>query len=134
MTEGRKLAAAFRSGDLALEPVIRRILARHPDKKRVLLISDQFEELFTLCHDPDEQRDYPNLLFDAVQRGRDNSHPFALALTLRADFVGQALAYRPFADALQNSDIKLGPMTREELGRAIENRPACKASSSSRGW
>lgn len=121
LTEGRKLAAAFRSGDLALEPVIRRILARHPDKKRVLLISDQFEELFTLCHDPDEQRDYPNLLFDAVQRGRDNSHPFALALTLRADFVGQALAYRPFADALQNSDIKLGPMTREELGRAIEN-------------
>ncbi|MBK9053649.1 MAG: hypothetical protein IPL78_22925 [Chloroflexi bacterium] len=86
-----------------------------------MLISDQFEELFTLCHDPDEQRDYPNLLFDAVQRGRDDSYPFALALTLRADFVGQALAYRPFADALQNSDIKLGPMTREELGRAIEN-------------
>ncbi|MEK0196119.1 hypothetical protein WME70_32580, partial [Microcoleus anatoxicus PTRS1] len=44
-------------------------------------------------------------------------------LTLRADFLGQALSYRPFADALQDADVKLGPMNREELNRAI-SQPA----------
>jgi WD40 repeat protein len=50
---------------------------------------------------------------------------FSLILTLRADFMGQALTDRPFADALQEADVKLGPMTRGELGRAIES-PAAK--------
>ena len=36
-------------------------------------------------------------------------------LTLRGDFVGKALAYRPLSDRLQAAQINLGPMTREEL-------------------
>ncbi len=46
-------------------------------------------------------------------------------LTLRADFLGHALSYRPLADGLQNADVKLGPMNREELQRAIA-QPAQK--------
>ena len=42
---------------------------------------------------------------------------------MRADFMGQALAYRPFADALQEADLLLGPMNRDELHAAVE-RPA----------
>ncbi len=37
--------------------------------------------------------------------------------------MGQALSYRPFADALQYADLKLGPMNREELKAAVE-KPA----------
>jgi hypothetical protein len=37
--------------------------------------------------------------------------------------MGQALADRSFSEALQKADVKLGPMTREELTLAIE-RPA----------
>jgi hypothetical protein len=44
---------------------------------------------------------------------------------LRADFVGQALTYRPFTDALQQADLKLGPMNPTELWAAI-NKPAEK--------
>jgi hypothetical protein len=44
-------------------------------------------------------------------------------LTLRADFFGHASSYRPFADALQDSDLILGPMNRKELQDAIE-KPA----------
>ena len=47
----------------------------------------------------------------------------SLILTLRADFYGQALLYRPFADALQNHIKNLGRMNREELRQAII-RPA----------
>ncbi len=48
-----------------------------------------------------------------------------MILTLRADCMKYALAYRPFADALQDNTLHLGPMTREELQRAIE-KPAEK--------
>jgi len=37
----------------------------------------------------------------------------------RGDFVGKALAYRPLSDRLQDTQINLGPMTREELECAI---------------
>ena len=43
-----------------------------------------------------------------------------IILTLRADFWGQALSYRPFLDVLENADIKLGLMNREELRMVIE--------------
>ena len=46
-----------------------------------------------------------------------------LILTLRADFYGHALRYRPLADALQSHVENLGPMNREELQAAI-CRPA----------
>lgn len=39
--------------------------------------------------------------------------------------MGNALSYRPFADLLQNADIKLGAMNREELSQVIE-KPADK--------
>jgi hypothetical protein len=44
---------------------------------------------------------------------------------MRTDFLGNALSYRPFADLLQNPDIKLGAMNREELSQVIE-KPADK--------
>ncbi len=49
----------------------------------------------------------------------------ALLQTLRADFMGQALAYRPFADTMQKAALMLGPMTREEL-RSVIVQPAEK--------
>ena len=39
---------------------------------------------------------------------------------MRADFLGQALQHRELADALQEHTLLLGPMTRSELQRAIE--------------
>ncbi len=43
-----------------------------------------------------------------------------MVLTLRGDFVGRALGYRPLADRLQDRQVNLGPMTREELAEVIE--------------
>jgi DNA polymerase III delta subunit len=46
-----------------------------------------------------------------------------IVLILRGDFLSKALAYRPLSDRLQDAQINLGPMTREELERAIR-KPA----------
>jgi hypothetical protein len=42
-----------------------------------------------------------------------------VTITLRGDFVGSALAYRLLSDRLQDAQINLGPLTREELEYAI---------------
>lgn len=86
---------------------------------RLLLVADQFEELYTLCQDESERRVFLDRLLEAV----DYRLNFCLVITLRADFFGQALSYRPFADALQYADLKLGPMNREEMEQAI-SKPA----------
>jgi hypothetical protein len=86
-----------------------------------LLVADQFEELYTLCPDEHLQAAFVDELLrtvEASRRSRDGSA--VILLTLRADFMGQALAHRPFADALQEASLMLGPMTRQELRTAIE--------------
>jgi WD40 repeat protein/serine/threonine protein kinase len=126
LVEIRKMGSALKNGELELDDVLGRIGKSQVNDKRQLLVVDQFEELYTLCTDLEIRRKYPNVLFQAIAASRDRQDfDFTLVLTLRADFMGQALANRPFADALQDSDIKLGPMTRAELGRAIES-PAGK--------
>ncbi|MEA5506387.1 CHAT domain-containing protein [Halotia wernerae UHCC 0503] len=86
---------------------------------RLLLIADQFEELYTLVREPQIRQVFLDRLLEATKKFPD----LTLVITLRADFVGQALSYRPFADALQYADLKLGPMNREELTAAVE-KPA----------
>jgi WD40 repeat protein len=84
-----------------------------------ILIADQFEELYTLCEDAERQR-FLDLLLTATQK----APAFTLVLTLRADFYGHALSYRPLSDALQGAVYNLGPMSREEMRSLIEQPAA----------
>jgi WD40 repeat protein len=92
--------------------------------RHLLLVVDQFEEIYTLCSDSEVRRQFLDQLLSVIVERSVQSEPrIVLLLTMRADFMGQALAYRPFADALQQSAMLLGPMNREELRSAIE-KPA----------
>jgi hypothetical protein len=119
LLEINKLATALRQGDLRLRDVVARILEKKSGE-RFLLVVDQFEELYTLCRDARERLLFLDSLLEAVERTPN----FTLVLTLRADFLGQALSYRPFGDALQYADLKLSPMNREELLAAVEQPAA----------
>ncbi|MBN1955416.1 MAG: protein kinase [Anaerolineae bacterium] len=127
LVETRRLAASLDEGTLPLSDVVERVLAKESGTERLLLVVDQFEELYTLCPEPEERQRFTAALLEAVtqENGKDASPPFVLALTLRADFMGQALTDRSFAEALQRADVKLGPMTPVELTEAIE-RPAAQ--------
>jgi WD40 repeat protein/DNA-binding SARP family transcriptional activator len=121
-----ELAATLSEGDVPLLDVVERALERSPGARRALLLVDQFEELYTLCPEPETRRRFVDVLLAAVRAAEGRGElAFVLSLTLRADFMGQALAHRPFADALQEASLMLGPMTRDELQAAIE-RPAEK--------
>ncbi|MCW5316503.1 hypothetical protein GTQ43_22595 [Nostoc sp. KVJ3] len=112
--EAGKLACGLRSQQVAAHTVLSRILSEN-DNKRLLLVVDQFEELYASCSDIQERQLFLNQLLEAANLV-DN---FTLLLTLRADFLGYALLDYRFANALQNADLKLAPMNREELQQAI---------------
>ncbi|MCP4420134.1 MAG: hypothetical protein GY805_26315 [Chloroflexi bacterium] len=113
LAQTKNLANRLRAGELTLADILPDILAQQADDTRLLLIADQFEELYTLCPDGKTRHRFLDLLLDNTP---DSTHA---VLTLRADFMGQALAYPPLVATLQNNDIKLGPMTPNELRRAI---------------
>jgi WD40 repeat protein/DNA-binding SARP family transcriptional activator len=124
LIESGRLAEALAAGELDLCDVLEPALQIGSRTHRLLLVVDQFEELYTLCPEAEVRRRFVDALLAAAERsGRRREPCLALLLNLRADFMGQALAHRPFADALQEASLLLGPMDRDELGAAIE-KPA----------
>jgi WD40 repeat protein len=120
-----KVADSLRQGPLTLQSVGERILEKDGTGAQLLLIADQFEELYTLCSSEPERQRFLDVLLALIGAASGGTNTrLRLALTLRADFVAHALAHRAFADALQDADIKLGPMTRGELQEAIEGPAA----------
>ncbi len=115
-----RLAESLKKGEVKLHQVASQILENQPNK-RLLLVVDQFEELYTQYQNKEEQQHFIDTLLLAV-----NQKSITLVFTLRADFYGYVLSYRPFSDALEKFAHKpLGLMSTEELKTAIE-QPALK--------
>jgi DNA-binding SARP family transcriptional activator len=126
LVETRRLAEALHFGELPLSDVLARILQKQDSARHLLLAVDQFEEVYTLCAGPEGREAFLDVLLQAVQwLEKQPKAPCTILLTMRADFMEQALACRPLADALQDGVLILGPMTHGELRRAVEN-PAGK--------
>jgi WD40 repeat protein len=115
MREAMGLASDFQQGRITVQQVISQILERNPGK-RLLLVADQFEELYTLCQVKEERERFADELLAIITQEN-----ITLIFTLRADFYGYVLSYRPFRDALETHTPKLlSSMKREELQQAIE--------------
>jgi WD40 repeat protein len=85
-----------------------------PARDAGLLVIDQFEEAFTLCRDEEERREFIERLLDAAERGTP------VLVALRADFYGHCATYPRLAAAFKHRQELVGPMSEEELRRAIE--------------
>src|SRR6516165_3169468 len=107
------------AGGVTLPNVLGACRARNPGK-RILVIADQFEEVFTLVEDEAVRGRFIDTLLSGFTPHADGGPPqICLVLTLRADFYGAVLLYQPLADALQGHVENLGPMSRDELREAI---------------
>ena len=93
---------------------IRRILA-HDEQAQLLLVIDQFEELFTLV-DAERRGFFLDSLLEAVA---DPQSPLRVVVTLRADFYDRPLQYEPTAALFKAHTELVLPLTREELAQAI---------------
>ncbi|MBW4623147.1 MAG: caspase family protein [Cyanosarcina radialis HA8281-LM2] len=82
----------------------------------VVLVIDQFEELFTLASAADREK-FLELLLGALEFAKDK---FKLVITLRADFIAPCLEIPLIAAALQDSSLLLPPqLTTEDYRRVI---------------
>ena len=78
----------------------------------LLIVVDQFEEIFTACRDEVEQHRFIAAICALAG-------PAVVLLALRADFYDRALRYPELARALQEHQVVVVPMSRHEVRRAI---------------
>jgi class 3 adenylate cyclase len=103
-----------------LELTIRRALADEPDEVKLLLVVDQFEEIFALCHDEEERGRFIDALLYAVEAEEGRA---LVVPTIRADFYGRCADY-PRLAACMSDGLLVGPMSEEELRATIEEPAA----------
>lgn len=86
------------------------------------VIVDQFEEIFTLCHDAAERARFIDLLLTA----RQPESRLRVLLAVRGDFYGRCAEHRELADALRDANLLTAAMSRTELRDAVV-KPATAA-------
>ena len=84
---------------------------------------DQFEEVFTLCHDLQERQRFIGALLTAARAANGRCR---VVLGVRADFYAHCTAYTELVEALRDSQVIVGPMTIDELRLAI-SQPAVRS-------
>ncbi len=125
IAQTRQLTGYFQNNTVLLSDVFTQIQHNYP-QDRILLIADQFEELYTLCRDEQTRRQFLDSLLNAFE-SPTHKPPYSTVLvtTMRTDFLGNVLSYPPLADVLRTGDIKIRSMNTEELTEVIE-KPAQK--------
>jgi WD40 repeat protein/DNA-binding SARP family transcriptional activator len=84
---------------------------------RLVLVVDQFEEVFTSCRDQREQAAFLAALTAAGQAADGYA---SVVLVVRADYYGHCATDRTLAELLAADHVLVGPMTTDELRRAIQ--------------
>jgi hypothetical protein len=114
------LDATLRRGSLGLIDAVR--MARIPPDDNVLIVVDQFEELFRfqrsrhIANAHDEAVAFVKLLLDGVAQ---QELPIYVVLTMRSDFIGDCMSYPGLPEAINDSVYLVPRMTRDELRSAI---------------
>jgi energy-coupling factor transporter ATP-binding protein EcfA2 len=120
--ESRRLSDLLQNRKVPLADVFKRIQENHP-QDRVLLIADQFEEIYTLCDDKQVRLDFLSLILTWLKSSDTWRNPPITVVTMRIDFYSNVLRNSTLADVFRNSDIKIRSMNHEELRDIIE-KPA----------
>lgn len=96
--------------------------ARMPEDDNLLVVVDQFEELFRFKHSVQIERSgdhaqaFVKLLLEA---SRDEDVPVYVVLTMRSDFIGNCTEFPGLAEATNQGQYLVPRMTREERRQAV---------------
>ncbi len=115
------ISTVLRSSSLGLVEVIRQL--KSTDYQNILILVDQFEELFryrrleAATSDLDESSAFINLLLEAVHQFDE---PIYVSLTMRSDFIGECALYPDLTQMINDSHYLIPQMTRDQKRLAIE--------------
>jgi energy-coupling factor transporter ATP-binding protein EcfA2 len=118
---GILLEVTLRHSGLGLIEAVR--LAGLPSRENILIIIDQFEELFRFAgigaeaRHEDDANAFVKLLLEAVTQ---TELPIYVAITMRSEFIGDCARFRDLPEAVTGSPYLIPWMTREQRRMAIE--------------
>ena len=119
-TDRAMLEVTLRRGSLGIVDAVR--YARIPSRDNLLIVVDQFEELFRfrrnrlIENSRDEAISFVRLLLEA---SRQSALPIYVVLTMRSDFIGDCIDYPDLPEAVNNGQYLVPRMTRDEVRLAI---------------
>jgi tetratricopeptide (TPR) repeat protein len=114
------LEATLQRGALGLVDAVRQ--ARTPPQDNILIVVDQFEELFRFrqsrrgSNSRDEAVAFVKLLLEAAQQ---DEVPIYIVMTMRSDFIGECMEFPGLPEAINSGQYLVPRMTRDELRSAI---------------
>jgi len=110
------VAAILRRGPRGLEEVLAE--ARLPEGTSLLVIVDQFEEIFRFRRhgDPAEAAAFVNLL---LHTAASKQHPVYVVLTMRSDYLGDCAVFPGLPEALNDAQFLVPRLSRTQLETAI---------------
>ena len=103
-------------------PILISLIEEEEHEQPIVLVVDQFEEIFTLCRGSqekeEERKQFLDCLFGAVDALQGN---LRLIITLRADFLGKCLeqSYGNLAERIKSNRVDMTPLTEAELDEVI---------------
>ncbi len=107
------LLGQLRDGKRGVLRGVRRCL--RSDDDRLLVVIDQFEEVFTAA-----SADDAHAFLDALAvAAEDPTSPLKLVITLRADFFHRPLEHPTFARLMKDTVVEVIPLAGDEMERAI---------------
>ncbi|MBW4631676.1 MAG: WD40 repeat domain-containing protein [Iphinoe sp. HA4291-MV1] len=110
----------LRRGALGLVEVVQQ--ARKPSHENLLIVVDQFEELFRFKQNSprkdsgEEAAAFVKLLLEGTQQ---QELPIYVVLTMRSDFLGDCAQFRDLPEAINDSQYLIPRLTRDQLRAAI---------------
>ena len=123
VTPPKNLLSRLRENEYGLLRAAQHILSTAEDPDRpteLVLVIDQFEEVFTLVEDQAIRSHFLDSLTTAIL---DPNSQIRVIITLRADFIDRPLQYVDFGELVRRRTAFVLPLTPEELEQAIR-RPA----------
>jgi WD40 repeat protein len=124
----RRAEMLLRDGGTGLSHLVRASLmsAKHGRNSRLLLIIDQFEEVFTLCQGVQAERDRQSFFNSLITALREIGDCFSVVIVLRADFFGKYSLYNGLAEQIEQHLVTVTPLTYDQIKASIL-KPAAKA-------
>lgn len=109
------LLEQLKEDERGLIRAVKRVL---PDaESKLLLVIDQFEEVFTLEEKEDDRTHFLKSIVTAVE---EEDSPIIVIITLRADFYDRPLLYSQFGKLIRMRTELVLPLTPEELEETIK--------------
>ncbi|HEY9617175.1 MAG TPA: caspase family protein, partial [Microcoleaceae cyanobacterium] len=112
----RRAEIFLQDGGTGLSHLVRAsLMPKAGSNSRLVLIIDQFEEVFTLCQGPHAERDrhrFFNCLTTALREVGDR---LSIVIVLRADFFSKCSLYNGLAEQIEQFLVMVTPLTYDQI-------------------